>query len=276
MNERALVLAGGGVAGIAWLLGLVETLRAEGVDLTAPDLILGTSAGACVGAQLATGQLAAAVAMQEREDTAEIYVDVDLQAFLAEIAELAKGAADEAELMRRYGKAALAHPTVGEAARKVAVAARLPSQTWPDQPLRLTAVEAASGALVVFDRESGVPLVDAVTASCAVPLVWPPATIGDKRYLDGGTRSFTNADLATGYRRVLIAIPTAANPLLDQKLAVELERLDDARTLVVQVDAEAAAAIGPNPLDPARRKSALAAGRRQGGIVCDDVRAFWR
>ena len=273
MTERALVLAGGGVAGIAWLLGLVDVLRAEGVDVTAPDLILGTSAGACVGAQLATNQLAAAIALQD--SNSEIYVDVDLQDFIKTSGELAKGATGEADLMRRFGKVALETKTVTEAERRAVVAARLPSHSWPEQPLRLTAVDAESGELVVFDRSSGVPLVDAVTASCAVPLVWPPTTIGTKRYLDGGTRSFSNADLAVGYRCVLIVIPTAPNPILEQKLAAELEHLSDARTLIVKVDAESAAAIGPNPLDPTRRKPALDAGRRQARAIANDVRAFW-
>ena len=275
MQERALVLAGGGVAGIAWLLGVVEALRAGGVDLATADQIIGTSAGSVVGAQLATGQLAAAVAMQEREQTAEIYVEVDLQSFFDTAAKLAVGAADDQEVMRRYGAAAIAHETVSEAARKVAVAARLPSHDWPEHPLQITSVDAATGELVVFDRNSDVPLVDAVAASCAVPLVWPPATIGDKRYIDGGTRSFSNADLARGFHRVLILIPTATNPILTQKLDRELAQLADSRTLVVRVDDASAAAIGPNPLDPARRKPALEAGRRQGREILDDVRAFW-
>ena len=275
MQERALVLAGGGVAGIAWLLGVVEALRAGGVDLATADQIIGTSAGSVVGAQLATGQLAAAVAMQERTETSEIYVEVDLQSFFDTAAKLAVGAADEQEVMRRYGAAAIEHETVSEAARKVAVAARLPSHEWPEHPLRIASVDAATGELVVFDRSSGVPLVDAVAASCAVPLVWPPATIRNKRYIDGGTRSFTNADLARGFGRVLILIPTAPNPVLTQKLDRELAQLADARTLVVRVDDASAAAIGPNPLDPARRKPALDAGRRQGREVLDDVRAFW-
>lgn len=275
MQERALVLAGGGVAGIAWLLGVVETLRAGGVDLATADQLIGTSAGSVVATQLATGQLAAAVAMQERAETSEIYVEVDLQSFFDTAAKLAVGAANDQEVMRRYGAAALEHQTVSEAARKVAVAARLPSHAWPEQPLRITAVDAATGELVVFDRSSGVPLVDAVCASCAVPLVWPPATIGSKRYLDGGTRSFSNADLATGFRRVLILIPTASNPVLEQKLDREIASLKEARTFVIRVDAESAAAIGPNPLDPARRKPALDAGRRQGREVLGEVRAFW-
>ena len=56
-SDRALVLAGGGVAGIAWMLGMIDGLRRRDVDLVAADLIVGTSAGACVGGAVATGAL---------------------------------------------------------------------------------------------------------------------------------------------------------------------------------------------------------------------------
>jgi len=275
MQERALVLAGGGVAGIAWMLGLVEALRAGGADVTAPDLIIGTSAGSCVGAQIATGQLAAAVAMQERVESSEISADVDLSSFFGKAAELAADKPDETELMRRFGAAALATNTVSEAARLGAVSARLPSQTWPAQPLRITSVDAHTGEFVVFDRHSGVPLVEAVAASCAVPLVWPPVSIGKRRFIDGGTRSFSNADLAKGFARVLIVVPTVPNPIVSAKLATELAGLAPGRTFVIEVDPDSAAAIGPNPLDPSRRKPALDAGRRQGRVLAEAVRAFW-
>src|SRR5919199_1718799 len=50
---RALVLGGGGITGIAWELGLLAGLRRLGTDLGDADLIVGTSAGAYVGAVLA-------------------------------------------------------------------------------------------------------------------------------------------------------------------------------------------------------------------------------
>jgi NTE family protein len=278
-NANALVLAGGGVAGIAWHLGMIEALRAGGVDLTTADLVVGTSAGSVVGAQITTGQLEAAVAQQQRPATSEIHVEVDLQSFIAKVAELSSGTTDETEIMKRFGAYALATETVSEAARFAAVASRVPVTTWPQRPLKITAVGATTGELVVFDRSSGVPLVAAIAASCAVPGVWPPTTIGDQRYIDGGTRSFTNADLAAGHARVVILLPVPPNPLHDTRLAKELEVLTAAtptvKTLLLQVDAAAIAAIGPNPLDPARRGPALEAGRRQGRALVDTVRAFW-
>ncbi|HEY0252695.1 MAG TPA: patatin-like phospholipase family protein [Kofleriaceae bacterium] len=271
---NAVVLAGGGVAGIAWHLGIISSLRAAGVDLTTTELLVGTSAGSVVAAQIATGQLSAAIAMQEREVTSEIYVDVDLATLFTKAQELAQGTTDPLELMRRFGAYALAATTVPEPERKAAVAARLPVTEWPRRPLKIAAIDAATGELVVFDRDSGVALVDAVAASCAVPGVWPPTTIGERRFIDGGTRSFTNADLAKGADRVVIMIPVPPNPVHEERLANELAILG-AETLVLQVDAEAIAAIGSNPLDPSRRRPALEAGRRQGTLLEDRVRAFW-
>lgn len=68
-RSRALVLGGGGVAGIAWMLGVIDGLRHHGLDLAAAHLIVGTSAGSCVGAAVAPGALAQAVALQRRPDT---------------------------------------------------------------------------------------------------------------------------------------------------------------------------------------------------------------
>src|ERR1700733_10358513 len=59
---RAVVLSGGGRAGAAWMLGLAAGLRDVGVDLADADLIVGTSAGARTGAQLATGVVDRAIA----------------------------------------------------------------------------------------------------------------------------------------------------------------------------------------------------------------------
>ena len=56
MTTKALVLGGGGPVGIAWETGLLAGLAEGGIDLSHADYILGTSAGAFVGAQLAMGR----------------------------------------------------------------------------------------------------------------------------------------------------------------------------------------------------------------------------
>src|SRR3954454_16250567 len=54
-RQRAVVLAGGGAAGNAWELGLIAGLADAGVEGTGADLIIGTSAGSSVAAQIRSG-----------------------------------------------------------------------------------------------------------------------------------------------------------------------------------------------------------------------------
>jgi NTE family protein len=175
------------------------------------------------------------------------------------------------------GALALAAKTVPEQVRIDVIAARLPHHEWPDYPLRVTAIEAATGEFVVFDRASGVPLVMAVAASCAVPGVWPPVTIDGVKYIDGGLRSTTNADLAEGYERVLVVAPfPPVATMLGGALTEELEPVErTGRVVVVAPDDAAVAAFGLNPLDPSTRRPSALAGRDAGKAVVEQVRELW-
>ena len=160
--------------------------------------------------------------------------------------------------------------------RRGAVAGRLLDDTWPDRHLLIPAVDALSGELRVFARDSGVELIDAVTASCAVPGVWPPVTIDGRRYVDGGARSGTNADLAVGNDRILVITPSiegVVSPL--DHLAEEIELLQPSVVRVVYADQASASAFGVNPLSPSTRGPAALAGRRVGQSVAVDVASFW-
>ncbi|MCU0310536.1 MAG: patatin-like phospholipase family protein [Acidimicrobiales bacterium] len=275
---KALVLGGGGVAGVAWETGLLLGLSEAGVDLTDADLVVGTSAGSVVAAQVTTGL--ALVDLQARQlrplsESAEKAVDFDTEAFVVTMMELFADRPEPHELRRRLGALALAAETVPEAERRAIIEARLPVQEWPDRALVITAVDAANGDFVPFDRTSGVSLVDAVGASCAVPGVWPPVTIGDRRYIDGGVRSTVNADLATGHERVVVVAPIAmglAGSIHHEIEALEAEGSDVA---VVVADEASVAAFGTNPLHPATREPSARAGRAQGPAVARAVAEVW-
>ena len=277
-DTRALVLAGGGVTGIAWELGLVIGLSRQDVDVTAADLILGTSAGSTVGAQIASGvPLTELQAAQLADETSEITVDLDVDEFRARLAELVADAPDPQAARARVGRMALEAKTVPEAVRRRAIEARLPVHEWPAQRLVVTAVDAATGELALLDRDAGVPLVDAVAASCAVPGVWPPVTIDGRRYVDGGARSLANADLAAGHDRVLVVVPMALEGPYREQLDAELAILaETGKTRVIAADDASLAAIGPNPLDPSRRAAAYRAGSAQGEAAAAGVAEFWR
>ncbi|AIJ23553.1 patatin-like phospholipase family protein [Amycolatopsis methanolica] len=275
---RALVLGGGGVAGIAWQTGLLHGLSESGVDVLGADRFIGTSAGSTVAAQITNGT-ALAELFQRQVDPAlqspEIPADVDAETIAEMFGAAVSGATNAEDARRRIGELALAARTVPEADRLKVIEARLPVHEWPAAALHIVAVDAATGGDRVFTAESGVSLVDAVAASCAVPGTWPPVTIDGRRYIDGGVRSMENADLAAGCDRVLVLRVTevpGSTDLDDQAAAL---RRDGAAVLVVAPDAAAAEAIGPNLLDPTVREAAARAGFDQAARAVAEVTAVW-
>jgi NTE family protein len=282
MTTRALVLGGGGTAGIAWETGILAGLAESGADVLDADLVIGTSAGAAVAAQVTSGvplERLLARQIDAAEQVAELAPTVDVPTLLVRIGEIGQADLPEPEKRRAYGELAIQSPTVPEAARIAVLADRLPVHEWPDRDLRVTVVDTATGEPAVFDRHSGVPLVDAVAASCAVPGVWPPVTIDGRRYMDGGMRSGENADLAIGYDKVLVLQVFELPPGVSwgPGLASQLDQLRAAGSAVevVHADADSTAAIGENPLDPATRTPSALAGLAQGRAEADRVRAFW-
>src|SRR5579884_2344317 len=196
MTARALVAGGGGVAGIAWEMGLVVGLAEAGVDIRNADLFVGTSAGSVVTTQICS-DLSLDELFQRQVDPAlqakELPAQPDFPRLVAEFRRIFAEGGSSAEIMQRIGALALATPTVPEAERRAVIVSRLPVHRWSQRRLEVVAVDALSGERVVFTRDSGVELVDAITASCAVPGVWPPATVNSRRYIDGGCYSVANA-----------------------------------------------------------------------------------
>ena len=275
-GQKGLVLGGGGITGIAWELGVIAGLAEQGVDLTTADVVVGTSAGSAVGAQILSGVPIEDLYQRQLADTAgEVGWRMGPGA-LARFIAAAAWPGDPRRGRRYLGRAALAAPTVSEAEFHARFETMLGNAAWPARRLLLTAVDAQSGETKVFDRDSGVALVDAVAASCAVPLVIPPMTIAGRRYIDGGTRSVANADLAAGCDLVLVLAPVAFGIRPGQRIGRQLRSLGTAvRSLVVTPDAAARRAIGTSPLDPARRPAAARGGHDQAAIVIDAVRDLW-
>jgi NTE family protein len=270
--QQALVLGDGGVAGIAWMTGLLAGLADVGQDVTTgTDLVIGTSAGATVAAQLGSGLSLAALFARQVDpalQSREIMAGIDRAKFAAELQPYLEAARTPAERRRKFGEFALNAQTVTESERRAVIESRLASPDWPVTATRLIAVDCVSGEPTIFDASFGIPLTDAVAASCAVPGIWPPVTIGGRRYMDGGVRSFDNADLAAGAARITVISPRGLNSPLPTPipLADVLTALKDtgAAVTVISPDEASTAAIGLNSLDPATRVPAATAGRVQG------------
>lgn len=284
MTKRALVLGGGGTVGIAWETGILNGLRNAGVDVTNADLIVGTSAGSVVGTQVALGVpldglLAAQVA--PLDETRDRPMAVDPQYFAAVAQKLALAQAATPELMVEIGTMALSAPT-GDEAEYVQRFELMHNAPWPERRLLVTAVDAQSGEFRAWDRESGAPLQAAVASSCAVPGIFPPVTINGRRYIDGGMRSGTNADLAHGYDVVLIVAPIGAQAEgmgggARRQIEAEIAQLREAGRLVdlILPDEETLGVFGVNLMDTSRRIDAAQTGVRQGALAAETVRSMW-
>ncbi len=273
----ALVLSGGGVAGIAWEVGVLHGLRAAGgtlaAALDAPALVVGTSAGSAVGTMVAAAadrgadwDLEDAWAAQHEPSTTEIARSVDLEALFARMADPALS-----------GDPVRARQVVGEFARGIDPAeapgrghvctGRRAVTDRPRTPLRITAVDARSGEARIFDAAAGVDLDDAVTASCAVPGVWPVVPIGDREYMDGGMASLGHVPLAAGHDRIVVLAPMITPTVgglrgLEEELAEV--RTTGADVVLVGPDEEFLAGPGAHALDPAVRPEAADLGDRFG------------
>jgi NTE family protein len=294
--SRALVLGGGGPVGIAWEAGLLAGL-AEG-DLIAADadFIVGTSAGSVVGALLALGRapgdlVRPIMAEVEKPRTIPGAVAEDrpgapsMTALFQKMAEAASGARDPKEVRREIGAFSLAAQTVSEDAFISGFGKQLAGSgegSWPGHGYACTAVDCQTGEFVVWDAKAKVPLSRAVASSCSVPGVFPAITIGGRRYMDGGMRSATNADLAKGHAKTLvIAVRLGAGEFAERMmkpLEREMRVIREAGgevELIVPDDASATA-FGSNLMNPRNRPASAKAGLEQGRRIAEGLRAFWR
>jgi NTE family protein len=293
-GERALVLGGGGSTGNAWLIGIIAGLFDAGLDVTTADLTIGTSAGSTAAAQIAgatpTELLAAVLAAAHQQRTSPVGSDrgrVPIRPVadhMERIGKIIACAEDAADMRRRMGAAALEMDAASDGSWqtqwRATVAARLPSQLWPERTVLITAVDAHTGEPVVFDRHSGVDLVDAIAASCASGR---PHRIGDSRYVDGGYRSNAeNADLAAGYARVLVLSPFGGRSLTPVEwgmhLATQIDELRarGSRVETIFPDSNSEHMFGANAMDLSLRPPAAQAGYDQGRALAEQLTEFWR
>ncbi|HMI89101.1 MAG TPA: patatin-like phospholipase family protein [Polyangiaceae bacterium] len=291
MPKRALVLGGGGPVGIAWEAGVLLGLAEAGVDLTAVDHVVGTSAGAFIGARVALGHspgdIAAPYAPREprssgaegkssAKEPSELVEAPNLAFLFQMIQEAARAGRSGAEITRELGAFALDAKTMSEEEFVGRFTSKLRSNgvgAWPSRSFICTAFDAHDGSFKIWDAAAGADLASAVASSCAVPGVYPSITIGGRRYFDGGILSTTNAHLAKGYDLVFVLTVTEvlmrfADGAREKKtpLQREVQALRDggAQVEVIAFDTDALQAIGPNFMDHTRQSLGLQEGLRQG------------
>lgn len=285
-GERALVLGGGGSTGNAWLIGVIAGLFDAGLDVTGADLTVGTSAGSTAAAQIAGAAAPELFAATRTAPPVRPGGNPGMPVVdqLEKVKGIIAAAADVADMRRRLGAAALdleaASDGSWQALWRATVGSRLPNRNWPERLVLITAVDAVSGEPVVFDRHSGVDLVDAVAASCASGL---PYRIGNSRYLDGGYRTNAeNADLAAGYERVLVLSPFGGRTLQPLEWGTDLAaqvgelRATGSRVETIFPCGDADRLFGANAMELSLRPAAAQAGYDQGRTLAGDLAEFWR
>jgi NTE family protein len=290
LPKRALVLGGGGPVGIGWESGIVSGLMEGGVDLSEADLIVGTSAGSFIGANLAMGrnlaQLAETYSNEQQEQGSAARLP-DLSILIGKLQEAVSGARPAQEVRAEIGAWALTTKTVSEQDFITSFGgwlSGLPENAWPGRPYACTAVDAADGSFIVWNQDAGIGLARAVASSCSVPGIFPPITIRGRRYIDGGMRSATNADVAKGYDTVLVVAVTVrvTDPIMAERFRKTLEnelrilRESGARVELLMPDAASLDAFGVNLMDRGRRPAAAKAGLGQGRADAARLRSFWR
>lgn len=261
---RAVVLGGGGLAGLAWLRGVLDELPDV---IGSADRVVGTSAGGLLAARLLGG------------------ADADgLRAQLAELSGVRMGGGVVARLIaaqlwpsRRHalqwlGRGAGRHSAIAPEDFVALVTRAIGTTTWPAS-LVLAAVDGVAGRPAYFTPRSGVELGRAVAASCAMPGVLPPVTIDGRPFLDGGLRSPANADLAAGCDRVLILAPQGRSVRSVRRPGHQADRLraEGADVVLIEDDRPDTDAMSATGLDAARTR-----GRAAGRTASDAVSELWR
>jgi NTE family protein len=293
-HNVALVLGGGGAAGNAWEIGVIAGLADAGLDMTeAADLVIGTSSGASAAALVRSGipaadlfasVLSAPVPPVGQNLNRERPPSLPTATVYERIRAIGASATSAAELQRAMGAFGLQCDSIlgpGAEQRRAQVASRLPRHEWSDRPMIVVAIEAQTGEMAAFDRDSGVDLVDAVTASTALPGLTSTHNINGTRYINGGVRSAENADLALGYANVLVLSPFGGrsgkvpegqfeglrrSPEWGTDLASQVEglRRQGSRVEVITPDPDSVTAMGTNQMDLATRIPSARAGFAQG------------
>jgi NTE family protein len=210
-----------------------------------------------------------------------------LQALMAGMIRSANSPTPEMERIQ-IGRMALAAPTISEdTSLAQETFAAIKSQPWPPS-FRATTVSTRTGRFKVWDASAGVPRERAVAASAALPGMWPPITIGDDRYMDGGVRSTLNADVASGCVRVVVVscidlvtgpgVPDAYGTL-NKRLLTEIDGLRR-QGATVEIVAPSAAfreltGNGTRMLDVTLVPDAYALGQRHAQARFEAIRSSW-
>ena len=282
-----LCLGGGGLFFVAWQAAYLQTLAAAGVPFDSADRVVGTSAGSLVASALTTGRLK------------RLHTQVSL---LARVPALVSALAPASELrpsqqraLELFLKATDGEPTTVQEIGFASLAASTPSPgsmrrnisivlgrvRWSSPALQITCVDTYTGERCVVTRPSRTSIPRAVAASSAVPGVFPPQPIGDRRCMDGGVSGTgTHLDLLAGARRVVILALTDGHDLSEGMMTTHpdagAQELEDLKASGASVLLRTPAEVDLLELmSPSAVPRALVMGARQATADLGLLSDFW-
>jgi NTE family protein len=279
-------LGGGGVYFVAWQVAYLHELAERGVHLDGADRMVGTSAGSLVAAVVEAGHLGRL--HNELKMLAKLPKAIGALAPSTDLhpsqlrAVTAFGMATDADVatIRSIGHAALAARTPPASVMPRNVTAVLGSRRWPSPALHITCVDTFTGERCVVTRTAKVGVNRAVAASSAVPGLFAPQPILDRRCMDGGVSgSGIHLDLLAGCDRAVVLCLTDGADITEARMTVvpgsirgEVDALRAAGTNVCFRTPEAFD-VG-KLMDPAAVPEAIEMGRRQAAADAAEIEAF--
>jgi len=285
--DRGLVLGGGGVWFVAWQTGYLRRLEELGLGLGSADRLVGTSAGSLVASILAGERLSGfgrTVDLLTRAPglLALVTSNGPLEPSCQRALDAFRDARDSTpETLRTIGFAALAArtPSADTTARNLGVILRM--RRWPSSRLHITCVDAYTGERCVITRSAAVPLARATAASSAVPGIFAPQPVQDRKCMDGGVAGTgVHLDLVAGARKALvISLVDGTEPELawgtmtPASIRQEFDDLVATGTQALRVIPRAE--VPEDVMDPRLAVNAAREGVRQADEDLDRLRDFW-
>jgi NTE family protein len=273
MPRLGLLLGGGGSVGIAWengvLAGLIDAIGFEPARST---VIVGTSAGASVGADMALGKDPHAALALDGDPTnprrALPPPNLENGAFAEIIALMLGPAAGKPETVARVAELAQGADTVLSEDQFVAMFRKtVGTDEWPDVDFRPTTTICSSGKSKFWTAADGVPLSRAVASSCAIPGYFPTVSHAGESYMDGrrGPKYHTAMVKDLELDAALFIGPKIALSRVSEMLIEDMEALAATGVQVHTIlGSKRLDSLGLNLMDYSKRPVALECGLADG------------
>ena len=273
MARLGLLLGGGGSVGIAWengvLAGLVDAIGFEPAKAT---VIVGTSAGSSVGADMALGKNphdALVVDRDARNPRPKLTPpDLEKGAFAEIIALMLSPAAGTPENVARIAELARNADTVLSEEQFVAMFKKtVGTDDWPDVDFRPTTTACSTAEPRFWTAADGLPLSRAVASSCAIPGYFPAVSHNGEHYMDGSRGPLYHTRIVSDLELdgALFIGPKIAIPRVSEMLVEDMSTLAATGVRVHTIlGSERLDSLGVNLMDYSKRPAAFECGLADG------------